>query len=101
MSTAVGALALTAVPCTIVAVARGAMRGALGVAPDSCDISNPPTRNVMRPERHAHVLRFEEHFITPRASFASHARCLRSAERLPQIAHVLAVDEAHARLDGG
>src|SRR5580698_8537060 len=53
----------------------------------------------MRAERQTHVLRLEEYFIAPCPAFATHARCLRPAERLPQIAHVLAVDEAHTGFD--
>src|SRR5258707_1805764 len=59
-------------------------------------VSDAPARNVMRAERYAHVLRLEEYFVAPRTAFAAHARCLGAAERLAQIAHVLAVDEAHA-----
>src|ERR1700679_147595 len=58
-------------------------------------------RYWMRSQADADVLRLQEHLVAPRAAFAAGARGLGAAERLPQIAHVLAVHEAHAGLDGG
>src|SRR3982751_6836497 len=60
-----------------------------------------PLRNVVVGDAHADVLRLAEHLEAPAAAFAAGARGLGAAERLAQVAHVLAVDEAHARLDGG
>src|SRR3984885_3939345 len=58
-------------------------------------------RDGMRSETDADILRLQEHLVAPRAAFAARSRRLGPAERLPQIAHVLAVHEAHAGLDGG
>src|SRR5580698_8584257 len=58
-------------------------------------------RNVMRTQAHADVLRLEKDLVAPSPALASGAGGLGAAERLAQIAHVLAVDEAHTRLDGG
>src|SRR5574337_1566807 len=63
--------------------------------------SAPPVRNVVRAERHRDVLRLQEHLVAPGAAFASGAAGLGAAEGLAQVAHVLAVDEAHAGFDGG
>src|SRR5687768_10288425 len=65
----------------------------------SLPISHSPVRNVVRPQRHRDVLRLQEHLVAPRAAFAPRARRLGAAEGLAQVAHVLAVDEAHAGLD--
>src|SRR5262245_2640804 len=62
-------------------------------------MSGCPMRDVMRAERHRHVLRLEEDLVAPGAALAADAARLGAAERLPQVAHVLAVDEAHAGLD--
>src|SRR5687768_14621502 len=57
-------------------------------------------RDVVRAQRHRHVLRLAEDLITPGAALAAGAGSLGAAEGLAQVAHVLAVDEAHARLYG-
>src|SRR5215831_4241499 len=62
--------------------------------------SGPPVRDVMGTQAHAHVLRLEKHLVAPGTSLPTRARGLGAAEGLAQVAHVLAVDEAHARLDG-
>jgi hypothetical protein len=54
---------------------------------------------VVRTERHRDVLRLQEHLVAPGAAFAPGARGLGAAEGLAQVAHVLAVDEAHAGFD--
>src|SRR5574340_962718 len=56
-------------------------------------------RNVMPAERHRDVLGLEEDLVAPRAAFAPDAAGLGAAEGLAQVAHVLAVDEAHPGLD--
>ena len=58
-----------------------------------------PVRDMVRPEAYADVLRFEEHLVAPSAALPARARGLGAAEGLTQVAHVLAVDEAHPRLD--
>src|SRR5574337_1073559 len=63
--------------------------------------SAPPVRNVVRAERHRNVLRLQEHLVAPGAAFAPGAAGLGAAEGLAQVAHVLAVDEAHAGFDRG
>src|SRR2546421_13068224 len=62
-------------------------------------MSRSPFRNRMAPQRHADVLHFAEGLEAVRASFAPHAGLFHAAERLAQIAHVLAVDEHQARFD--
>src|SRR6516225_8058616 len=54
----------------------------------------------MRAEAHADVLRLEEHFVTPGTAFPAYAGSLGAAKGLTQVPYVLAVDEAHAGLDG-
>src|SRR5215212_3346354 len=58
-----------------------------------------PMRNVVAAEADADVLRLEEDLVAPGSAFPAGARRLGAAERLAQVAHVLAVDEAHPRLD--
>src|SRR6478609_5198102 len=60
-----------------------------------------PLRNVVIGDADTDVLRLAEHLEAPAAAFAAGARRLGAAERLAQIANVLAVDEAHPRLDSG
>src|SRR5664279_4009674 len=60
-----------------------------------------PPRDVMIGDRHADVLGLQEYLEAPAAAFAPRARRLGATERLAQVAHVLAVDEAHAGLDRG
>src|SRR5690242_10173842 len=59
-----------------------------------------PMRDVVAAEADADVLRLEEDLVAPGPALAAGARGLGAAERLAQVAHVLAVDEAHAGLDG-
>src|SRR3954470_17607226 len=66
----------------------------------SLPISCPPVRDVVRTERHGDVLRLQENVVAPRAAFATDTRSFRAAEGLAEVAHVLAVHEAHAGLDG-
>src|SRR6185503_21303151 len=63
--------------------------------------SRSPVRDVVRTKRHRHVLRLEEHLVAPCATLAADATGLGAAERLPQVADVLAVDEAHPGFDRG
>src|SRR6186713_1396719 len=60
-----------------------------------------PMRNVMAAEADADVLRLEEDLVAPGPALTAGARRLGAAERLAQVAHVLAVDEAHPGLDRG
>src|SRR2546427_12782243 len=60
-----------------------------------------PVRNMVRAQRYGHVLGLAEDLVAPAAALAARARGLGAAEGLAQVAHVLAVDEAHAGLDGG
>src|SRR5689334_4488371 len=66
---------------------------------DSVRSGDAPMRNVVAAEADADVLRLEEHLVAPGSAFPAGARRLGAAERLAQVAHVLAVDEAHAGLD--
>src|SRR2546427_12455431 len=63
--------------------------------------SDAPVRNMVRAQRYGHVLGLAEDLVAPAAALAARARGLGAAEGLAQVAHVLAVDEAHAGLDGG
>src|SRR6476469_3046155 len=74
---------------------RGAPRSRPAVRSGS---SPTPLRDVMVGDGHADVLRLAEHFVAPGAALAPRARGLGAAEGLAQVAHVLAVDEAHPRL---
>src|SRR5205807_10444904 len=65
-----------------------------------CGRSGTPVRDVMRAETHAHVLRLKKHLVTPGTALPADAGGLGAAEGLAQVTHVLAVDEAHAGLDG-
>src|SRR5262245_11700462 len=65
----------------------------------SLPMSGPPMRDVVVHQGHRHVLRLQEHLVTPGPALAPRARRLGAPEGLPQVAHVLAVDEAHPRLD--
>src|SRR6478736_6014653 len=65
----------------------------------SLPISNSPMGNVVRRDRHRDVLRLQEHLVAPGPAFTPGARGLGAAEGLAQVAHVLAVDEAHAGFD--
>src|SRR5213082_161232 len=65
-----------------------------------CGRSGAPVRDVMRAETHAHVLRLKKHLVTPGTALPADAGGLGAAEGLAQVTHVLAVDEAHAGLDG-
>src|SRR5688572_15289608 len=64
-------------------------------------ISVSPMRNVMRAKADRHILRLAKDLVAPGAAFAPGAAGLGAAKGLPQISDVLAVDEAHAGLDGG
>src|SRR5579862_2125271 len=55
----------------------------------------------MRAQAHAHILRLEEHLVAPGTALASRAGGLGTSEWLAQVAHVLAVNEAHSGLDRG
>src|SRR5215469_10611464 len=55
----------------------------------------------MGTETHAHVLGLQKHLVTPGPALAPRTRGLGPAKGLAQVAHVLAVDEAHPGLDGG
>src|ERR1035441_8995614 len=60
-----------------------------------------PMGNVVIGDRDADILRLAEHLEAPGPAFAAGSRRLGAAEGLAQIADVLAIDEAHARLDRG
>src|SRR3990167_4710716 len=62
--------------------------------------SHPPMRNVMGTEGDRHVLRLQEHLVTPGAALTPRARRLGAAKRLPQVAHILRVHETHACFHG-
>ena len=53
----------------------------------------------MRTQTDRDVLRLQEDLVAPGAAFAPRARRFGATERLAQVAHVLAVDEAHAGFD--
>src|SRR5438552_13947720 len=63
--------------------------------------SHSPFRNRVAAQRYAHVLHFAESLEAVLAAFAPHAGLFHAAERLAQIAHILAVDEYQARFDAG
>src|SRR6476661_6011543 len=77
---------------------RGWIPGRARHGTGSCS-RRSPVRDVVRPHRHRDVLGLQEHLVAPGAALAAGARGLGAAERLAQVAHVLAVDEAHAGLD--
>ena len=106
-------------PMTILLVARWAWQRArpLAAGPDSSDcVCTPallaasggrsararPTRpsgDVMAAHGYTHVLDLGRYLKAVFPAFASGARGLHPAERLAQVAHVLAVDEDHPGLD--